>query len=152
MINKVLFFLFFSISVFSQNLNVNNDYYFNKIKSSILTGEIKSELSLNIRPLNSNNFKSLFIGNKNIITDSKKKFEIKNLGVDYFIEYNSHHPYNRNNGTMIPNRGYQHIISPGIFVKYGLLTIQFKPEHHYSENKNFDGFWEGHYPAIWAKR
>lgn len=152
MINKVLFFLFFSISVFSQNLNVNNDYYFNKIKSSILTGEIKSELSLNIRPLNSNNFKSLFINNKNIIADSKKKFEVKNLGVDYFIEYNSHHPYNRNNGTMIPNRGYQHIISPGIFFKYGPLTIQFKPEHHYSENKNFDGFWEGHYPVIWAKR
>ena len=28
-----------------------------------------------------------------------------------------------------------------------------KPEHHYSQNKKFDGFWEGHYPEfIWAKR
>ena len=34
----------------------------------------------------------------------------------------------------------------------GPLTIQFKPEHHFSENKEFDGFWEGHYPVIWAKR
>ena len=48
--------------------------------------------------------------------------QIKTLGIDYFIEYNSHHPYNRNNGTMIPNRGYQHIISPGIFIKTGPLN------------------------------
>ena len=34
----------------------------------------------------------------------------------------------------------------------GPLSIQFKPEHHYSENKVFDGFWEGHYPVIWKKR
>ena len=40
-------------------------------------------------------------------------------GIDYFLEYNTHHPYNRNNGTMIPNRGYQHIISPGLFFKIG---------------------------------
>ena len=53
---------------------------------------------------------------------------------------------------MIPNRGYQHIISPGIIFKIGPLNIQLKPEHHYSQNKKFDGFWEGHYPEIWAKR
>ena len=59
------------------------------------------------------------------------------------MEFNSNHPYNRNNGTMIPNKGYQHIISPGIFFKLGPLSIQLKPEHHYSDNKVFDGFWEG---------
>ena len=25
-------------------------------------------------------------------------------------------------------------------------------EHHFSENKEFDGFWEGHYSYHWAKR
>ena len=74
------------------------------------------------------------------------------MGLDYFLEYNTHHPYNRNNGTMIPNRGYQHIISPGLFFKLGPLSVQLKPEHHFSENKNFDGFWEGHYPYIWYQR
>ena len=53
---------------------------------------------------------------------------------------------------MIPNRGYQHIVSPGFYLKLGPLSIKLKPEHHYSENKNFDGFWEGHYPVIWANR
>ena len=53
---------------------------------------------------------------------------------------------------MIPNKGYQHIISPGIFLKLGPLSVQLKPEHHFSENKSFDGFWDGHFSETWAKR
>jgi hypothetical protein len=81
--------------------------------------------------------------------------KIKILPIDYNIEFNSHHPYNRNNGSMIPNRGYQHIISTGIYAEIGPLSIQLKPEHLYSQNKDFEGFGEGpngHYPIIWSKR
>ena len=56
---------------------------------------------------------------------------------------------------MIPNRGYQHIISAGIYAEIGPLSIQLKPEQLYSENKDFEGFVEGpngHYPVIWTKR
>ena len=53
---------------------------------------------------------------------------------------------------MIPNKGYQHIISPGFFIRFGPLSIQIKPEHHFSENREFNGFLEGHYPVIWQKR
>ena len=118
-----------------------------------MANEIDTESSFNIKPLNFDSF-SDFLGNqfKTILTNPSNTIQIKTLGINYFFEYNSHHPYNRNNGTMIPNRGYQHIISPGIFFKIGPLTIQLKPEHHYSENKEFDGFWEGHYSEIWAKR
>ena len=70
------------------------------------------------------------------------KINFKILPIDYNLEFNSNHPYNRNNGTMIPNRGYQHIISPGFFAKIGPLEITLKPEHHFAENKNFEGFWE----------
>ena len=147
------FFLLISFSILSQNINVNNDYNYSFLRSSILSGEIISELSLNVKPIESSNFYE--INNKQYRTTSKNKsgsIEIKTLGIDYFIEFNSRHPYNRNNGTMIPNRGYQHIISPGIYFKTGPLRIQIKPEHHFSQNKKFDGFWEGHYPEIWAKR
>ena len=150
---KNYFFLLISFSILSQNINVNNDYNYSLLRSSILSGEIISELSLNIKPIESSDFYE--INNKQYRTISKNKsgsIEIKTLGIDYFIEFNSHHPYNRNNGTMIPNRGYQHIISPGIYFKTGPLRIQIKPEHHFSQNKKFDGFWEGHYPEIWAKR
>ena len=150
---KKLFFLLFPIFGFGQNLNLNYDFNNQLIRYSVLSNKIDTEVSLNIRPLNFNSF-SKVLGNqyKTISTNNSKTIQIKTLGIDYFIEYNTHHPYNRNNGTMVPNKGYQHIVSPGIFIKTGPLTIQFKPEHHFSENKEFDGFWEGHYSVIWAKR
>ena len=150
---KNLFFLLFPIIIFGQNINVNNDFNNQLIRFSVLSNEIDTDLSLNIRPLNFNEFSEILNTQySTILSNSSNTIQIKTMGFDYFIEYNSHHPYNRNNGTMIPNRGYQHIISPGIFFRAGPLTIQFKPEHHYSENKQFDGFWEGHYSEIWAKR
>ena len=145
--------IFISFSVYSQNIDVNNDFEYNMIRYLILNNDIQSNYSLNIRPINSNNISENYQDNYNVIFKAKnEKINFKFLGLDYFTEYNSNHPYNRNNGTMIPNKGYQHIISPGFFLKLGPLSIKIKPEHHYSENKIFPGFWEGHYPEIWAKR
>mgnify|MGYP001493027196 CR=1 FL=1 len=144
--------LLWTIFNYSQNINVNDSYNYEFIRTSVLKGDYESEYSFNIRPILSDEFENFSNQFKTITGNERNTLMIKTLGIDYFIEYNSHHPYNRNNGTMIPNRGYQHIISPGIFFKIGPLTVKFKPEHHFSENKIFDGFWEGHYPEIWAKR
>ena len=134
-------------------INLNNDYDYNIIRSNILSGTIQTNFSFNLRPISSEFLNSSSLTPYNPIFISKnEKVQIKSMGLDYFLEYNTHHPYNRNNGTMIPNRGYQHIISPGLFFKLGPLSVQLKPEHHFSENKNFDGFWEGHYPYIWYQR
>ena len=142
----------FSLSITSQNINVNNEFNYLLLRTKHLNGEINTSHSFNIRPLNLNNgFEDLF-GNQFISIFNNNKIDIKLMGLDYFVEFNSKVPYNRNNGTMIPNRGYQHIISPGIFIKLGPLEMQFKPEHHFSENKDFNGFWDGHYPVIWATR
>ena len=142
-----------SFSVYSQNIDVNNDFEYSSIRYLILNNNIQSNYSLNIRPINSNNISENYQKKYSTIFKTKnEKINFKFLGLDYFTEYNSNHPYNRNNGTMIPNKGYQHIISPGFFLKLGPLSIKFKPEHHYSENKVFPGFWEGHYPEIWSER
>ncbi len=145
--------IFFSLNIESQNINVNNNFNYELIRSSILNGKINTDFSLNIKPIEFNEFKEV-LGKQftTLIKNKKNTIQIKSLGVDYFLDYNTTHPYNRNNGTMIPNRGYQHIVSPGIFLKLGPLSIKFKPEYHFSENKDFNGFWEGHYPEIWAKR
>ena len=146
---KNLFFFIFPILITGQNINVNNDFNNHLIRYSVLKNEIDTKLSFNVRPLNFNSFSEILENQyKTIFSNPSSTIKIKTLGVDYFIEYNSHHPYNRNNGTMIPNRGYQHIISPGIFIKSGPLSIQFKPEYHFSENREFDGFWEGHYSVL----
>ena len=150
---KNLFFLFLPILILGQNINLNNDFNNQLIRYFVLANKIDTELSFNVRPLNFNSFSEMIRDqHKTILSNNSKTITIKTLGIDYFFEFNSHHPYNRNNGTMIPNRGYQHIISPGIFIRTGPLSIQLKPEQHFSENKEFDGFWEGHYPIIWAKR
>lgn len=151
---KIHFFLLLvSFNLTSQNINVNNDFNYTLIRNSVLDGLIETDYSLNIKPTALNDFNALFPNQfKTVLKNKKESIILKSLGLEYFIEFNSHHPYNRNNGTMLPNRGYQHIISPGLFFKVGPLTIQLKPEHHYGDNKIYDGFWEGHYPEIWAKR
>lgn len=155
---KIIFIVLLSFNlVKSQNINVNQDMIENYIRFSKLNGDIKSDNSLNIRPLDLttlqiDNSDNNFLHSLNHKIISNNIINISILPLDYFIEYNSHHPHKTNNGSMIPNKGYQHIISPGIFIKFGPLEIQLKPEHHYADNLNFPGFWEGHYPVIWAKR
>ena len=157
-------FLFFTFLVSSsQTINLNESYLTDYLRTSQLLGDFKSDVSFTLKPLD--------IG-KNGIEINKETFDIekyapallsflngngniKVLPIDYNIEFNSHHPYNRNNGSMVPNRGYQHIISAGIYAEIGPLSIQLKPEHLFSENNDFEGFGEGpngHYPIIWANR
>ena len=157
-------FLFFTFLVSSsQTINLNESYLTDYLRTSQLIGEFKSEVSFNLKPLNigKNGLeinKEIFDTEKyapTVLSFLKGNGKIKILPVDYNIEFNSHHPYNRNNGSMGPNRGYQHILSAGIYAEIGPLSIQLKPEYLYSQNKDFEGFGEGpngHYPVIWAKR
>jgi hypothetical protein len=161
--NLFIFLFFISFVSFSQTINLNESYISNYLRTSQLLGEFKSDVSFTIKPLN--------IG-ENGIKINKETFDvekyaptllsflngngkIKILPIDYNIEFNNHHPYNRNNGSMIPNRGYQHILSAGVYAEIGPLSIQLKPEYLFSENKDFEGFGEGpngHYSRVWAWR
>ena len=139
---KIILIILFPTLVFSQNIDVNDNFINSKIRTLRLLGKLETNLSLNIKPLNSNNLPDSLKSNEKVIFVNKKEnIKFKTLGIDYTIDFNSHHPYNRNNGTMIPNKGYQHLFSPGFFFELGPLQIQLKPEHHYSDNLKFDGFW-----------
>jgi len=157
-------FLFFTFLISSsQTINLNESYLTDYLRTSQLLGEFKSEVSFTLKPfdIGKNGIeinKEIFDIEKyapSLLSFLKGNGKIKILPIDYNIEFNSHHPYNRNNGSMGPNRGYQHILSAGIYSEIGPLSIQLKPEYLYSENKDFEGFGEGpngHYPVIWAKR
>ncbi|MAU63800.1 MAG: hypothetical protein CMC38_05585 [Flavobacteriaceae bacterium] len=161
---KFLFLIFFSfLTSNSQSINLNQSQIVDFFRTSQLSGELNSDFSFTLKPfdIEKNNFNidSTFFKTKEysptILNFLNGKGKLKILPIDYNIEFNSHHPYNRNNGSMIANRGYQHIISAGIFAEVGPLSIQLRPEHLFSENKDFEGFGEGpngHYPIIWAKR
>jgi len=157
-------FLFFTFLVSSsQTINLNESYLTDYLRTSQLLGNFKSDVSFTLKPLDigKNGIeinKEIFDTEKyapTLLSFLKDNGKIKILPVDYNIEFNSRHPYNRNNGSMVPNRGYQHIISAGIYAEIGPLSIQLKPEYLYSQNKDFEGFGEGpngHYSVIWAKR
>jgi len=69
-----------------------------------------------------------------------KHLDIRLLPIEWNQQYNTHHPYSLNDGAMIPARGYQTLVSAGVFIKAGPLTLQLRPEYVYAENKYFDGF------------
>ena len=75
-----------------------------------LAGNLNTESSLTIRPLSSeliHDENKFFKNNYSYsLFDLNKKLNLNKIikGIDYNIEYNLKHPYNRNNGTMIPNR------------------------------------------------
>ena len=152
---KLIIFLQLILStfIFSQEISLNQKFIENYLRFNQLIDSSKSIYSFNIRPIindDKNNYTILKNFKKNILNKSWLKVDL--YPIEYIFDYNSHHPYNRNNGTMIPNKGYQHILSGGFKLKSGPLVIKIRPEHHFAENKKFPGFWEGHYPEIWAER
>ena len=151
---KHIFFLslFFTFIIsYSQTINLNESYLTDYLRTSQLIGNFKSDVSFTLKPfdISKNGIeisKEIFDSEKyapTLLSFLKGNGKIKILPIDYNIEINSHHPYNRNNGSMVPNRGYQHIVSSGIYAEIGPLSIQLKPEYLFSENKDFEGFGEG---------
>ena len=71
---------------------------------------------------------------------AKKPFAtIDFLPITIRQQYNTALPYDWNNGPMIPAKGYQSVLSAGIYAKLGKhITIQFMPEIAYAENKPFE--------------
>lgn len=156
-----LFFLLtflFGLTSYSQTLNLNNSLFENNLRRAQLNGKIDTTISFTLRPIDLNSYdidKDVFDYSDyspTILSFLKEKGKIKILPIDYNINFSSHHPYNRNNGSMIPSRGFQQLVSAGIYFELGPLTVQLKPENIYAENKDFEGFWEGHEDIIWAKR
>lgn len=149
---KFVLILFFIEFNFSQTYDLNDFSFYEYQRNNQIIEQISDNFSYTIRPINSkfsnSNLNSLFPN----ILNFGNNYTLKLIPINYKIEYNSTNPYNRNNGNMIPNRGYQHMISFGLHLNLGPLEIQIKPEHIFAENKKYDGFWSGHYDSIWALR
>ncbi|MCX6236006.1 MAG: hypothetical protein NTY07_00385 [Bacteroidia bacterium] len=65
-------------------------------------------------------------------------------------QFNTHHPYSLNDGDMIPARGYQTMISGGVYAQYGPLSIQLRPEYVYAQNRDYQGFYKEQSDQVWA--
>ncbi len=64
------------------------------------------------------------------------------------FQYNSTYAFGVNDGAFIPNRGLQTILSPGMYLSYGPLSVQFQPELLMAQNSDYIGFPIEHQSSI----
>ncbi len=133
------------------------DYY----RRSQLLGKADSTVSFMVRPVfpRASN-EGLYSDPEGQIINQKfrqiygrenDKTSVVLLPVSIQNQFNSHHPYGWNDGAMIPAKGLQTLISGGIYARYGVLSVQFKPEFVTAANSYFETFNEKHYDAIFAR-
>ena len=134
------------------------------LRRSQVTGKLVSNISFAVRPLiatDSLNFTDTFSrkqydqlqqwsakGWRTTIFNNKISVGALPLVIDQ--QYNTHHPYGWNDGSMIPAKGYQTMVSAGIYAKAGPITLQLKPELVWAENKSFETFPTNHFDIVWA--
>jgi hypothetical protein len=153
----ILFISFLYDRTAAQSLPVGTigleEYY----RRKQLLAELDSSISFSVRPLfPAASFKvnNIFdpdstLNNDGYLKESGPVRFLKGIGEFQILpfswqqQYNSDHPYGWNDGSMIPARGYQTMLSAGFFVKMGPLSIQLRPEFVYAQNKSFDGFANG---------
>jgi hypothetical protein len=52
-------------------------------------------------------------------------------------QYNNKYPFGSNDGAMIPARGYQTLLSAGVYASVWHFSIQLRPEFIYAQNKDY---------------
>lgn len=122
-------------------------------RSKQIDGQSDSLLSFCVRPI---------FNNARLIFDSPPRQTLAGVGrlnpgsgeinlmpVVFLQQYNSHHPYGWNDGSMIPAKGYQNQISFGIYAKKGIFSLQLRPEIVYAQNRDFATFPAQQSDSIW---
>ncbi len=135
------FFLAIPVVLFSQSLPANQFIFEEFFRREHLLGKNPS-LSFLSRPLiSANSLKSINLHYSQTILkkDSTRFFspEIKLLPISMGIQLGSGKPYPEV-GKFLQAKGYQQLISAGIYGSFGPLTIQFQPESIYAKNKNYN--------------
>lgn len=149
------------VKSFSQTLPVGTPVLEDFYRRSQLLGKIDSTISFMTRPL----FPEVSMKLKDGFDPYNNIKEKKNLTEFHFLgkwgeaklmpliwkqQFNTNNPYSLNDGEMIPSRGYQTMVSAGMFAKLGPLSIQIMPEYIYAENRAYDGFPNTASDLMWA--
>lgn len=137
------------------------DYY----RRAQLLGKADSSVSFMVRPIfpklnfkakdvfyqDSTEIRYNFIDYQNTYKSKIGKFSAILLPLTVQTQFNSHNPYGWNDGAMIPAKGLQTLMSAGVYMEYGILSIQFRPEVDLAVNGKFDTFDKNHYEVIAAR-
>lgn len=128
--------LLIGLSLKAQNIPVGSiDMVEQRSRNEQLLGNGNPFISYTLRPLAIET-----VDTSQTVDVSSKKILTKILPITLTQQYNTFAPYGWNDGSMIPAKGYQTQLSAGLFAKYGVLSIQLKPEYVYAANPEFDIF------------
>jgi len=118
------------------------------MRSIQLTGKLDSLVSFTVRPLASSAkipgrsiysfIDSAELGDQPSSYVWGKYGQLTVLPVTLIQQYNTHHPYGWNDGAMIAAKGYQTLVSAGLYASIGPLELQLQPELVYAANPSYE--------------
>lgn len=136
------------------------DYY----RRVQLLGQLDSNISFAVRPLtraalkvvdvqypNASELRYRLLNTESSFRSQDGKITGVFMPLSMQTQFNSHHPYGWNDGAMIPAKGFQTVLSGGVYAEYGPFSVQFKPEIAIAGNPAFDTFDKDHYDVIVAR-
>jgi hypothetical protein len=141
----VCLLILFATKSFSQTIPVG-DYAGTIARMNQVLGISNDLSSFCVQPVNSainsigDSSLQNMVGSKNFIRNANlfgMPIFLKVLPFSWLSDYNSKLPFGYNNGPLYPNVGYQTMATGGVFIKAGILNIQFKPELVHAENSPF---------------
>lgn len=123
---KIITFTLISNILFSQNIPVGSiDMLEQRSRNEQLLGKGDPLISYALRPIEQKLVDSI---EKKSFLNNTSEIKLKALPVTLIQQYNTLSPYGWNDGAMIPAKGYQTLLSAGIYAKYKFLSVQLKPE------------------------
>jgi len=131
-----------------------HDYY----RRQQLLGQVDSTISFNVQPIGS---AALGVSNlyqpdslngisNSMLWNEQGVGKLQLLPLIWQNQYTSAFPTGYNDGSMIPNVGYQTQFSAGVYFQYKWLSIQLRPEVVYAQNKSYPIFTGGTENAMQA--
>lgn len=135
-------FIVLSATATAQTLPLSNHLMVDQLRIKQLLGEADSNLSLTVKPVSfsflsdsSDSYSPVYLP-KNLLSESDV-LQFKIFPFSFEQQYNTNYAYGWNDGIMLPAKGYQGVISGGIFLKAGPLSIQAMPEVLYASNPEY---------------
>ncbi len=68
----------------------------------------------------------------------KKHFDLQLLPFNYLQKYNSHHPYGWNDGPLSFSKGYQYLVSGGVYMHWRNIHLTLRPEYFRTASDQYE--------------
>ena len=116
------------------------------IRDLQLLGKLPTDNSLTIRPYilpKTVTYDSLLkaidpgiVNNGHLV--HKKHFDLQLLPVNFLQKYNSHHPYGWNDGPLSYSKGYQYLVSGGVYLHWRNIHLTLRPEYFRTASDQYE--------------